>query len=116
MDQKMVEFVRGVDVLIMDSQYDATEYQTRVGWGHGCVDDVVALALNAEVGRLFLFHHDPAHNDEKISQMVEWGRSFVTALGETLEVEGAREGVEICLKQDQEPREAMAVSTNSLLS
>jgi hypothetical protein len=30
--------------------------------------------------------------------MVEWGRQFVAALGETLPVEAAREGAEVLLK------------------
>jgi phosphoribosyl 1,2-cyclic phosphodiesterase/CheY-like chemotaxis protein len=98
MDQRMVDFVRGADVLIIDAQYDATEYQTRVGWGHGCIDDVVALALNANVKRLYIFHHDPSHDDAKITGMVEWARQFVAALGETLNVEAAREGAEVVLK------------------
>jgi phosphoribosyl 1,2-cyclic phosphodiesterase/FixJ family two-component response regulator len=98
MDQKLVDFIHGADVLIIDAQYDLEEYQTRVGWGHGCVDDVVALALNANVKRLFLFHHDPSHDDAKLSGMVEWARKFVSALGDTLTVEAAREGVEIVLK------------------
>jgi phosphoribosyl 1,2-cyclic phosphodiesterase len=96
-DQKLIDFVRDADVLILDSQYDSTEYQTRVGWGHGCLDDVVAIALNANAKRLFLFHHDPAHDDEKMSQMAQWARDFVVALGETLEVDAAREGLEINL-------------------
>ena len=37
----------------MDSQYDATEYQTRVGWGHGCVDDVVRFAIAGDQRRCF---------------------------------------------------------------
>jgi phosphoribosyl 1,2-cyclic phosphodiesterase len=98
MDQKLIEFIRDVDVLIIDAQYDATEYQTRVGWGHGCVDDVVALALNANVKRLYLFHHDPTHDDAKLESMVEWARQFVAALGDTLAVEAAREGAEVILK------------------
>jgi phosphoribosyl 1,2-cyclic phosphodiesterase/ActR/RegA family two-component response regulator len=98
MDQKLVDFVRDAEVLIIDAQYDYTEYQTRVGWGHGCVDDVVALALNANVKRLYLFHHDPSHDDAKVSSMVEWGRQFVAALGEKLPVEGAREGAEVLLE------------------
>jgi phosphoribosyl 1,2-cyclic phosphodiesterase/ActR/RegA family two-component response regulator len=98
MDQKLIDFIRGAEVLIIDAQYDATEYQTRVGWGHGCVDDVVALALNADVKRLYLFHHDPAHDDAKIDLMVDWARQFVAALGDTLPVEAAREGSEVLLK------------------
>jgi phosphoribosyl 1,2-cyclic phosphodiesterase len=100
-DQRLIDFCRDVDVLILDSQYDATEYQSRVGWGHGCLDDVVAIALNANAKRLFLFHHDPAHDDEKMAQMAQWARDFAGALGETLEVDAAREGVEIILSQAQ---------------
>jgi len=56
---KLIDFLRGTDVLIMDTQYDTDEYKRHTGWGHGCLDDVVALALRAEVKTLFLFHHDP---------------------------------------------------------
>jgi phosphoribosyl 1,2-cyclic phosphodiesterase/CheY-like chemotaxis protein len=98
MDQKLVDFIQDAAVLIIDAQYDATEYQTRVGWGHGCVDDVVALALNANVKRLYLFHHDPGHDDAKITSMVEWARQFASTLGEPLPIEAAREGAEILLE------------------
>jgi phosphoribosyl 1,2-cyclic phosphodiesterase/CheY-like chemotaxis protein len=100
-DQRIVDFIQGADILVIDSQYDATEYQTRIGWGHGCVDDVVALALSAKVKRLFLFHHDPRHNDDFIDKMAEWGSNFVTMLGDTLPVECAREGLEIILPRPQ---------------
>ena len=98
--QKMVDFLRGVDVLIMDTQYDCEEYREHVGWGHGCLDDVVALALQADVKRLFLFHHDPDHDDAKISQMVASARQLVTQQQGRLEIEAAREGatVEMPLK------------------
>ena len=39
----MVNLIKNADVLIMDAQYDAEEYASRVGWGHGCVDDTVAI-------------------------------------------------------------------------
>lgn len=96
-DQRLIDFVTGCQVLVIDSQYDATEYQTRIGWGHGCIDDVVALALSAKVKQLFLFHHDPKHNDEHIDQMVEWARNFVLMLGDDLQVFAAQEGAEITL-------------------
>jgi phosphoribosyl 1,2-cyclic phosphodiesterase/CheY-like chemotaxis protein len=104
-DQKLIDFIRDVDILILDSQYDATEYQTRAGWGHGCLDDVVAIALNANAKRLFLFHHDPSHDDEKMAQMAQWARDFSTALGQTLEVDAAREGLEINLTGQSRPQD-----------
>ncbi len=44
-DREMIQFLNGTDVLILDSQYDALEYKRHAGWGHGCVDDSVAVAL-----------------------------------------------------------------------
>jgi len=94
-ENKMIAFLRGTDVLIMDSQYDSEEYEHHTGWGHGCVDDVVELALQADVKRLFLFHHDPNHDDVKISQMVEGARRLVAERKGTLVVEAAREGAAV---------------------
>lgn len=103
-DAKLIEFIRDVDVLIIDSQYDDTEYQKHVGWGHGCLDDVVTLALFAGVKQLYLFHHDPGHDDTQIARMVEWARDLVALHGDSLQVEAAREGLEIVL----EPQPAAA--------
>jgi len=106
-DERIINFIQGADILIIDAQYDLEEYQERIGWGHGCLDDVVALALRGNVRRLSLFHHDPGHNDEKISSMVAWARDFVDALGENLVVEAAREGAEHFLENgnalDEDP-------------
>ena len=91
----MIEFLRGTDVLIMDTQYDAEEYKRHTGWGHGCLDDVVSLALEAEVKTLFLFHHDPNHDDAKISQMLAHARQLVATRKGKLQVEAAREGATV---------------------
>ncbi|HET7512752.1 MAG TPA: response regulator, partial [Chthoniobacterales bacterium] len=56
-DEKVIEFMRDADIVITDSQYDAVEYPTRLGWGHTCADDAVELAMKAGVKHLFLFHH-----------------------------------------------------------
>jgi len=105
-DAKLVEFVRDADVLIMDAQYDCDEYESHVGWGHACVDDVAALATRAGVKQLFLFHHDPMHDDERVSRMLAHARQLV---GNGTMVEAAREGLELVLEPDDEtPREPFA--------
>jgi phosphoribosyl 1,2-cyclic phosphodiesterase/CheY-like chemotaxis protein len=96
-DSKLVEFVRGAQVLIMDSQYDCQEYESHVGWGHACVDDVAELASHASVKQLFLFHHDPSHDDERISVMLAHARSVAAGTGNHTLVEAAREGLEVVL-------------------
>jgi len=91
-EAEMVEFIRGADVLILDSQYDAAEYQLHHGWGHGCVTDSVRLAIRAGVKRLVLFHHDPNHNDRKIDALVKQAQKQVAKAGVKLLVEAACEG------------------------
>lgn len=99
-DQKLIEFLRGTDVLIIDAQYDREEYQQHIGWGHGCVNDAVTLALQAQVKQLFLFHHDPDHDDARISQMVEHARQMVAERKGSLLVDAACEGMTVGLPVD----------------
>jgi phosphoribosyl 1,2-cyclic phosphodiesterase/CheY-like chemotaxis protein len=97
-DQRIIEWIMDAEVLIIDAQYDDAEYQTHAGWGHGCVDDVVALALSARVKQLFLFHHDPDHDDSQIFRMEAWARQLVSFANENLAVSAACEGVRFELK------------------
>ena len=98
-NQRLLEFIRNADVLVADAQYERAEYSAHVGWGHGCADDVVRLAMSANVKQLFLFHHDPAHDDQRISAMVGRARAIVRDEGGSLLVEAAREGCEVALNQ-----------------
>ncbi len=94
---KMVEFLQGCDLAIMDTQYTDEEYTKHIGWGHSSLSSVVSLGLDSNVGKLVLFHHDPNHDDEMIDKMVEHARALVAKSGKPLEVEAAREGAEILL-------------------
>jgi phosphoribosyl 1,2-cyclic phosphodiesterase/ActR/RegA family two-component response regulator len=95
---KVIEFLRDCDVAILDAQYTDQEYERHVGWGHSPFTSTVLLALDAEVKKLLLFHHDPTHDDDMIDRMVEQARSLVRKSGKGMVVEGAREGVEILLE------------------
>ena len=94
---KMVEFIQGCDLAILDTQYTDEEYTKHIGWGHSSLRSVVSLGLDANVSKLLLFHHDPNHDDEMIDKMVERARALVAESGKPLEVEAAREGAEILL-------------------
>jgi len=66
----VVEFIRGVDVLVADAQYTTAEYATKVGWGHSTFDQCVALAKDANVKRLFLTHHEPTRPDSELDAIL----------------------------------------------
>jgi phosphoribosyl 1,2-cyclic phosphodiesterase/ActR/RegA family two-component response regulator len=102
-DEKIVRFLDGVDALILDAQFDADEYARNTGWGHSSVDDAVDLAVRAKAKRLFLFHHDPTHTDDKMDQMVGYARKLAAKSGQGLEVEAAREGLKCELAAATKP-------------
>src|SRR6266480_5507954 len=104
---KLVEFLKDTDILILDTQYTDEKYQDHIGWGHGALSRVVSLALEARAKKLFLFHHDPAHDDHKIDEMLERARFLVIESGRRLEVEAAREGAEIWLSGPTQTRSAI---------
>jgi phosphoribosyl 1,2-cyclic phosphodiesterase len=94
---ELVDFLRGCDILILDTQYTDEEYKAHIGWGHGSLSAAVALAADANVDKLFLFHHDPTHTDDMLDEMAATARAIVEKSGKTLAVETAREGAEITL-------------------
>jgi ribonuclease BN (tRNA processing enzyme) len=61
----------GADLLIHDSQYTIEEYQERVGFGHSCLPHALRFAQLADVKQFIPFHHDPAHTDDMLDQMIE---------------------------------------------
>jgi phosphoribosyl 1,2-cyclic phosphodiesterase len=82
-------FVEGADVLVLDAQYTPDEYASRKGWGHSTMIDAAKIAHAANVGRLFLFHHDPAHNDDFVEGMADRARA------EFSRADISREGLEL---------------------
>jgi phosphoribosyl 1,2-cyclic phosphodiesterase len=88
----------GATALIHDGQYSDDEYRARVGWGHSSVSDAVAFADRADAQRLILFHHDPAHDDERLEELCEDARGKWERAGrDPAAVSLAAEGTSITL-------------------
>lgn len=58
------------DVLLHDAQYSTEEYQTKVGWGHSCMNDTLKFASYTQVKKLLLTHHDPSHSDKQLDELL----------------------------------------------
>ena len=87
-----LDLCRGVDLLIHDAQYTASELPFRLHYGHSAVNYAVALAKVAGVGRVMLFHHDPERTDAEVAAIERAMR-----VGEDMAVDAAREGVTVLL-------------------
>lgn len=93
----ILELARGTDVLIYDCMYTPEEYQggkdgvPRIGWGHSTFEVGAALARDAGVGELILFHHDPDQTDRDVADKAERTKKLFPAS------RAAYEGLEIAI-------------------
>jgi phosphoribosyl 1,2-cyclic phosphodiesterase len=76
-----VEFAKGADVLIHDSQYAASEMHIKRDWGHSAFEDTCRLAAEARVKQLVLFHHDPDRDDDAVTAMEKRAREILRGTG-----------------------------------
>jgi phosphoribosyl 1,2-cyclic phosphodiesterase len=79
-DRTLADFARGADLIYMDGQYLAAEYEGREaipgdpvmgrrGWGHSTVEDCVKTALYAEVRVLHIGHLEPQRSDDQLADI-----------------------------------------------
>ncbi len=74
-DENVLHLARKADILIYDATYTSEEYYNektpKIGWGHSTWEEAVKIAKMAGVKRLVIFHHDPAHDDNFLSEVEE---------------------------------------------
>jgi phosphoribosyl 1,2-cyclic phosphodiesterase len=91
LDRVLREYTGQADLLVYDAQYTPEEYEEHRGWGHSTWLEATHVARDCKVGKLVLFHHDPARSDALMPSLVREAREH---FGQTF---AAREGLEILL-------------------
>jgi ribonuclease BN (tRNA processing enzyme) len=75
-DQAVINFARGADVMIHDTQYTDEEYKSNKmivqGFGHSTYEMAVDNAVQAGVPKLYCTHFNPTHNDEKLASIQKY--------------------------------------------
>jgi phosphoribosyl 1,2-cyclic phosphodiesterase len=66
LNPNVIEIARDADVLIMDAQFTEEQLPAHKGWGHSSWQQCAAVAEQANVKQLVLYHHSPANNDEAV--------------------------------------------------
>jgi len=95
LNDRVIDFARGADLLIHDTQYTPEEFQRKVDWGHSSYEFTAEVAARAEVKSLVLFHHEPQHSDSMITQIEAKTQSLLEEAGKEIPCTAAYEGLEI---------------------
>ena len=69
LDPNVIEIARNADVLIKDAQFTDEELPSHKGWGHSSWQQCTAVANEADVKQLVLYHHSPANDDDAIFEI-----------------------------------------------
>jgi phosphoribosyl 1,2-cyclic phosphodiesterase len=93
---EVLELCDGVDLLIHDAQHTVVEFEQKRHWGHCTVEYALHVAKESGAQRLSLFHHDPAHSDDMIDELLRDARDLAATVG-VPEVLAASEGLTVPL-------------------
>ena len=89
-------FFENADVLVLDSQYNADELSRKKGWGHNIFSRAVDFANTWHAKKLYLFHHEPTYNDQKIYTILQAARWYKDSCeNQGMEIYLAVEGQEV---------------------
>ena len=69
MDQGIVDFVEGTDLMIYDGTYTDEEFPTFWNFGHSTWEEGVRISKAAGVKRYCVFHHRPSRTDEDLDEI-----------------------------------------------
>jgi len=96
--QETVEFIRRADLVIFDAMYSlADSVSVKEDWGHSSNVVGVELCQIARAKHLCIFHHEPVHDDEKISSVLQETLRLeeITRRDHPLPISRAYQGLEI---------------------
>ena len=79
-EQRLIEHSKNADLLYRDGQFLRAEYDgikglggragvPRRDWGHGCIEDVVAMADDCNIKRTLIGHHDPSRSWRELTEI-----------------------------------------------
>ena len=75
LSKTVVDFARGVTVLVHDAQYTPEEKRgPKAGWGHSSWEEAALTASEAGVNILYLTHHDPDRSDDELDNIIYQAR------------------------------------------
>ena len=97
-----VDFARGADVAVVDSQYSLFQTIEKLTWGHSSILRFIDMLHDADVKTLVMFHYDPDTSDTDVADLLDRARRYTKKMypDSPMQIEAAAEGKEIAIGED----------------
>ena len=92
-----LDFSKNADLLIHDAEFSEEEYKKTKTWGHTVYNDALRLAMEADVKKFGLFHHNQERTDDKLDEIVQDCHRILRSNDSTMECFAVSSGMEIVL-------------------
>ncbi len=89
------KFCAGADFLIHDSEFMEEDYKKT--WGHSTFKDAVRLALESDVKKLGLYHHNQERSDKGVDAMLSASKDLIRRAKAPLECVALSQSMEFIL-------------------
>ncbi|MBO4643031.1 MAG: MBL fold metallo-hydrolase [Alphaproteobacteria bacterium] len=76
LSDKLINFIKGSDLMIYDAMYTPEEYKRFPGWGHSTWEQAGLLTQAADIKKTALFHHAPSHTDACMRQIEQQAQAM----------------------------------------
>ncbi|MBO5489847.1 MAG: HD domain-containing protein [Desulfovibrio sp.] len=90
---RLLDFMAGADVALVDGHYFLSDYETHRGWGHSAIEHWPEALAQRGVKHCIFTHHAPTHTDSELQNAINALRDRCRHLPITLQL--AREGMRI---------------------
>ncbi len=101
--EKLFDELFRADIVYFDAHFTYDEYKDKHHWGHATPDYALKVCQECEVYNLFLGHHAPEHNDEKMDEIVKITQE--KNQDQYLKVFGAREKMTVKISSSEEKQQ-----------
>ena len=91
--RRLVEFLRGVHLLVAEAQYSNEEYLKKIGWGHSSISSACLLAKLAGISHWVVTHHDPQHDDDYLDSKLNLTKEMLRTLEHPMDVRHGYDGL-----------------------
>ena len=81
-----LNFSQNADLLFHDGEYTKDEYKQKKYWGHSSIQDLLDLALNANVKKLGLFHLNQDRTDDQMDKIISECQADIKKKNSTLDI------------------------------
>lgn len=94
---RLINFIQGADMVVIDSTYTDNEYEKKTFWGHSSISQVVDVLAKAKVKLGCLYHHDPDQTDDDIDIKLNQAQELLKKMNSTTQCIAPHEGDSISI-------------------